>query len=544
MATRVTSGGTSSQDHEGYLRKIEELEKRCLSAEELCHSVIEALPVGVAVCSIVEDGDDFVVNEVNGVLEAMETVTREKALGGRVSRVFTNAAKEGLVDAMLRVNRTGTPEKLSAHRDKGRILLWESDVRRLADGRIITIFTDATVRLELESKILQAQKLESLEVLAGGIAHDFNNLLVGILGNSELALMDMPPEAPAREHVKQVEKTAKKATDLVRQMLAYSGKGRFVLEPLDPQNIVQEMTHLLELSISRKAFIKYDFADSVPPIEADATQVRQIIINLVTNASDAIGDRSGVICIATGAMECDRAYLSETYLDDDLPEGLYSYIEVSDTGIGMSPTVRERIFDPFFTTKFTGRGLGLAAVLGIVRGHRGAVKVYTEQGCGTTVKVLFPSIEKCEPMVDAPVFLSQPMSQDSKILLVDDEETVRAVGRSMLERMGLEVLTAADGQEALEIFAEHKGVVSCVILDLTMPVVGGEECFRELRRIRRDVPVILTSGYNEQDLISRFAGKGLAGFMQKPYRMAVLQKKIQEAMGFGGPENQGTPNKS
>ncbi len=524
--------GVKPHDHEECLRKIEELEKRCLATQGLYRAVLEAVPAGVVICNPTDDGRDFTVTEINEAAEKMEQLAREDVVGEYVSEAFFPSS-EGLVALMNRVSRSGRPEKFSAYRDNDCVSLRECCVRRLPGGQIVIVFTDATGRLELESKILQAQKLESLEVLAGGIAHDFNNLLVGILGNSELALMDMQPEAPAREHIKRVEKTAKKATDLVKQMLAYSGKGRFVLEPLEPKAIVQEMTHLLELSISRKAFLKYDFADSVPLIEADATQVRQIIINLVTNASDAIGDRSGVICIATGAMECDRSYLSETYLDDDLPEGLYSYVEVSDTGIGIPLKVRERIFDPFFTTKFTGRGLGLAAVLGIVRGHRGAVKVYSELGRGTTVKVLFPSLDQCEFEPQAVNLAKQVWAEDGKVLLVDDEETVRAVGRSMLERLGLEVITACDGQEALDLFTDHADGISCVILDLTMPVLDGEQCFRELRRLKRDIPVILTSGYNEQDLISRFAGKGLAGFMQKPYRLAVLEQKIQEAMGAG-----------
>jgi PAS domain S-box-containing protein len=248
-------------------------------------------------------------------------------------------------------------------------------------------------RLALESQIQQAQKLESLGVLAGGIAHDFNNLLVGILGNAGLALLDLTPEAPARQAVREIEETAVRATELVRQMLAYSGKGRFVIEPLDLRGVVEQMTHLLEVSVSKNAVLRYEYGRGVPHVDADATQVRQVIMNLVTNASDAIGERSGVVSVATGAMECDRAYLSETYLDDDLEEGVYAYIEVSDSGSGIEPDSVDKIFDPFYSTKFTGRGLGLAAVLGIVRGHRGAIKVYSEPGEGSTFKALFPARE-------------------------------------------------------------------------------------------------------------------------------------------------------
>ncbi len=236
-------------------------------------------------------------------------------------------------------------------------------------------------RLSLERQVQHAQKLESLGVLAGGIAHDFNNLLMAILGNADLALDDLSPHAPAHECIQEIEKASKRAAELAKQMLAYSGKGRFVIEPIDLNEFVDEMAHLLEVSVSKKALLKYNYADNLPAIDADATQVRQIIMNLITNASEAIGDRSGVIALSTGAMDCDRAYLDSANnplrasLDEPLLEGVYTYFEVADTGGGMDKETQEKIFDPFFTTKFTGRGLGMAAVLGIVRGHHGTIKV-------------------------------------------------------------------------------------------------------------------------------------------------------------------------
>jgi CheY-like chemotaxis protein len=313
-------------------------------------------------------------------------------------------------------------------------------------------------------------------------------------------------------------------------MLAYSGKGRFYVEPVNLSEVVEEMTHMLEVSISKRAILRYNFAETLPAVEADVTQLRQVIMNLITNASEAIGDRSGVISVTTGVMHCDREYLSETYLDDDLPEGPYVYAEVADTGCGMDDEARVRLFEPFFTTKFAGRGLGLAAVLGIIRGHRGAIKVYSEPGKGTTVKVLLPISD--QPVArpgDSPA-PETAIELDGRVLLVDDEETVRLVASRMLDRLGFEVVTASNGREALEILEGDPDGFSCVLLDLTMPHMDGEETFREIRRLAPKLPVIISSGYNQQEVTQRFLGKGLAGFVQKPYQLASLLDVIRSAM--------------
>jgi len=387
-------------------------------------------------------------------------------------------------------------------------------------------------RAKFEAQMQEVQKLESLGILAGGIAHDFNNLLMAILGNADLALLALSPASPARPNVEEITRTSLRAADLCRQMLAYSGKGRFVVSRYDLSEIVREMTQMLEVSVSKKAVLRYTFEADLPAVEVDATQMRQVIMNLITNASEALGDRSGYISVSTGVMECDRAYLAESYLDDKLPEGKYVYLEVADTGFGIDEETRRRIFDPFFTTKFTGRGLGLAAVLGIVRGHQGAIKVSSKVGQGTTFKVLLPAREwalgEREP---SPVPSVKPVSGGGTILLIDDDLEVRDVGSQMLERLGFKVLTAAHGREGLKVFQECGGAIDCVILDLTMPEMGGEEVFHELRRLRRDVRVILSSGYNEQDVIQRFAGKELAGFIQKPYRVANLQEILNRILG-------------
>ncbi|GIW13304.1 MAG: hypothetical protein KatS3mg062_0743 [Tepidiforma sp.] len=381
-------------------------------------------------------------------------------------------------------------------------------------------------RRRLDLQMQQTQKLESLGVLAGGIAHDFNNLLVAILGNAGLALMELPPESPARQTVLDIETAAQRAAELTRQMLAYSGKGKFVIERLNLSRVVEEMAHLLEVSVSKRAVLKYRFAPDLPAIEGDATQLRQVIMNLITNASDAIGDRSGVISISTGLMHADAAYLKTAYMDDDLPEGDYVYLEVADTGVGMDEETAARIFDPFFTTKFTGRGLGLAAVLGIVRSHRGAIKLYTEPGRGTTFKILFPAAGAAPAVALAQEGAAPSAPAGGTILVVDDDETVRTVTRRMLEQAGYSVLLGPDGAAAVDVYRAHPGI-DLVILDMTMPHMDGEETFRELRRIHPGVRVLLTSGYNEQDATERFAGKGLAGFIQKPFRPQELLEKVR-----------------
>ncbi len=395
-------------------------------------------------------------------------------------------------------------------------------------------------KLALERQVQHAQKLESLGVLAGGIAHDFNNLLMAILGNADLALDELSPMSPARENIQEIMQASKRAAELAKQMLAYSGKGQFVIEPINLGELVTEMAHLLEVSISKKAVLKYNFADNLPTFDGDVTQIRQIIMNLIVNASEAVGDNSGVIALSTGAMNCDRAYLDDVNeiirasLDEPLPEGVYTYIEVADTGCGMDAETIEKVFDPFFTTKFTGRGLGMSAVLGIVRGHKGSLKIYSEIDKGTTIKILFPANELPDNdsvIQDKDISEKNNWRGSGTILLADDEETVCAVGKRMLERMGFSILTAPDGREALKLYLEHSDEIVCILLDLTMPHMDGEETYRELRRIRPDIKVILCSGYNEQNATQQFAGKGLAGFIQKPFNIISLREILMKVLG-------------
>ncbi|MCK5116068.1 MAG: response regulator [Candidatus Aegiribacteria sp.] len=390
--------------------------------------------------------------------------------------------------------------------------------------------TAEKAREKLEAQIQHTQKLESLGVLAGGIAHDFNNILMAILGYADLALLDTPQGSPAISSLHEIGKAARNAADLSKQMLAYSGKGKFQVIKLNINDIINEMSHLLDISISKNAVIKYNLHDNLPSIEVDPSQIRQIIMNLVTNASDAMDKMSGVISITTNLMECDSEYLTTTFMNDQLPDGKYVYLEVSDTGNGMDEETLAKLFDPFFTTKATGRGLGLSAVLGIIRGHRGTVKVYSELGQGTSFKILIPSVEGEPEQITRSVESKQDLDRKGTLLLVDDESSIRDIGKTMLERTGYTVITSSNGREALDIFRERHEEIDCVILDLTMPHMDGEETFREMRRVQNDVCVIISSGYNSQDVTRRFIGRGLAGFIQKPYRLSELTAKLKEVI--------------
>lgn len=383
---------------------------------------------------------------------------------------------------------------------------------------------------KMEIQMQHVQKLESMGVLAGGIAHDFNNILMAILGNAELALMRLAPETPVRNNLRQIEKAAQRAADLAQQMLAYSGKGSFVIELIDINDLIMEMNHILEISVSKKAFMSLNLARNLPLFEGDGTQISQIIMNLIINASEAIGEASGEISVTTGSVYCEQSYLSRIWPYDKLEEGYYIFFEIADNGCGMDQDTLTKIFDPFFSTKFTGRGLGLAAVLGIVRGHHGAIAISSVPGKGTQFKVLLPAIENTsgQPLPEAAP--ASPSVGSGTILLVDDEESILTLGREVLEELGYSVLAAENGIVALELFKEHKEEIECVILDMTMPILDGEQTLRELRLIDQGVRVILSSGFNEQDIIRKFVGTRPAGFIKKPYKLLDLSRILRKVI--------------
>ena len=420
---------------------------------------------------------------------------------------------------------------------------YEVRLQPLERGRragVLAMALDVTERRKLElermgARLQEAQKLESLGLLAGGIAHDFNNLLVGVLGNASLALADMDKGSDAAEHVRRIESAAERAADLTRQMLAYSGRGRFVVETVDLSETVEEMAQLLEVSIPKRARLELDLEEGLPAIDADVSQLRQVVMNLITNAADALSDGDGRIALVTGKQMVDERFVARARLDaGELEEGWYVTLEVTDTGRGMDAATKRRMFDPFFTTRADGHGLGLAAVLGIIRGHGGAILVTSEPTKGSKIKAWFPASAAVTSQ-KIPTLDSFDEGPGGCVLIVDDEPAVRRFVSAALGRAGYTVETADDGAAALLKFSVQPDEYGVVILDLTMPVMDGEQAFRELRRLRPGVRVLLSSGYSEQEATSRFAGRGLAGFLQKPYRVSELLAKVQELFEAAGP---------
>lgn len=455
-------------------------------------------------------------------------------------QLYVNPVERSRFLALLQEYGTVSGFESQICRKDGRIIWVSQSARAVRDARGNLSYYEGTVeditgrkhaeeqRLALERKLLETQKLESLGILAGGIAHDFNNLLMAILGNTSLALLELPKDTSTYAAVDQIDTAARQAADLTRQLLAYAGKGHFAIQQLDLNAMLTEMIQLLKASIGKNATLTCQFAPELPAVAAEATQIRQVIMNLLINAAEAIGNQYGVITIVTGVIHADRTYLASTYLAPDLPEREYVFLEVRDTGCGMDAETQARIFDPFFTTKFTGRGLGLAAVLGIVRSHGGALRVVSLPGEGTTFRILLPSIHTPLKLSPAQNSANATWFGNGTVLVIDDEEGVRSLIARMLERLGFTVMLAPDGKIGVDYFRTHADSIIGVLLDLTMPRMNGEQTLHALRRIRPDVRVILMSGYSEEDATGRFEEEHLAGFLQKPFTFDELRVIVQQ----------------
>jgi CheY-like chemotaxis protein len=375
------------------------------------------------------------------------------------------------------------------------------------------------------------QKLESLGVLAGGIAHDFNNLLTGIMGNASLVYADMLLDNPARVQLRSVIRACERAADLTRQLLAYAGKGRLRMEQIGLSGLIREILSLIRTSIPRSVDVKLDLAPDLPPIEADPSQIQQLLMNLVINGAEAIGEGNpGSVEIRTGRRALKAREIRDNFISDALTPGSYVWLEIKDTGCGMDEATKAKIFDPFFTTKLTGRGLGLAAVSGIVKTARGAIRVYSTPGHGTSFYILFPAAAPkrgVAPAEPGPV----AVRRSGTVLVIDDESVVHEAARAMLEKSGFEVLVAESSQAGAVLLQAEGQRISLIILDLTMPLIGGEQAFDLLRAIRPGVPILLASGYDETEAAARTGGRQFAGFIHKPFDLDRLLDAVNSALG-------------
>ncbi len=391
---------------------------------------------------------------------------------------------------------------------------------------VVITARNITERKKAAEAMYHTQKMESLGILAGGIAHDFNNLLVAMLAQTSLALAKLGPSAPAAPHIQKAIGAAESATALTQQLLAYSGRGQFHTAPVNLNRLIQENSHLIHITLGQNVKLQLPLAADLPAIEADAGQMQQIIMNLIINAAEAIGKQHGVITVTTQAITLSPEKLEEwPDIGQQLTPGPYAKLTVEDDGMGMDEHTIKQIFDPFYTTKFTGRGLGLAAVLGIVRGHKGALRVESQPHQGTKFEIIFPASNK--PIQEKPPMNATAHPNPRKIVLViDDEEPVREAVSDILGMEGVDVLQAADGQTGIGVYQAHMAEIDLVLLDLSMPGLSGEDTLKELHQIDPQVRILLSSGYSESEVTYGLEQSGLVGFLQKPYRMDTLLEEV------------------
>ncbi len=515
-------------------QELDRSEQRHRESEERYRGLVEASFEGILI----------VVNarivEANDVAAAMSGYDRAELIGKGPLDLMTPESAKVSFDKMQRgvtepylidvVRKDGTRIRVEVH---GRNVTYRGQAARVTSLRDVTERQRQQAQLRLEQErfdeqVQQAQKLESIAVLAGGVAHDFNNLLLAILGNTELAMMHVPPDSRARESLKQVQIAAHNAADLTRQLLAYGGRGRFVVQPLSLNDVVTEMGQLLRASIAKKVTIQTRLDPRLPLLEADQAQMRQIVMNLITNAAEAIGDARGTITVKTSLRTLDDQEAKEIFLPEAAKPGDYIALDVSDTGQGMDAEVKARIFEPFFSTKFAGRGLGLAAVLGIVRGHHGVLSVRSEPGQGATFTVLLPAPEAAVTAARSEPEATAQWNRNATVLIVDDEPAVLEVTARMLAHVGLSVLRAQNGREAIAHYTSQRDQIAVVLLDLTMPDLSGEETLQELRKLNPDVRVIVTSGYNLAE--SGQPVSGASAFLHKPYTLARLTEQLARVL--------------
>lgn len=472
-----------------------------------------------------------------GAREAIEL------LGARLDQILPPADDDREV---VPLSDAGYAVAVSTHRLRrldGRSLEVEVAAAPIAwhDGPAVhLVVLDVTARsrseqreARLEARLRHAQKLESLGRLASGVAHDYNDLLTGILAHAGLLMSELRDDSAAREHLEQVETLAHRAAALTAQLQIFGGETPISTRRLSLTRLVEDLQPLLDAALPRRVALRQQLDARLPGIDADPGQIEQLLMNLVQNAAESIGERSGVVGISTGTMMADAAYLATTLGHEGIEPGRYAWLVVSDTGAGMSLDVLDRAFEPFYGTKPGRSGLGLAAVLGIVRRHRGAVKLDSRRDEGTTVRVLLPILaeDPAQPgAAPAGAAIALLPAQTGTVLVADDEPAVRRAVRRILEREGFRVIEAADGRQALDLLQRHAAQIDVVVLDLEMPALSGDEVVRELRALAVRPAILVSSGHAPDTVVRRFASEAVDGFLPKPWGPHALLQRIRELM--------------
>ena len=516
--------------HRLFTAFLKEITRRKKSERDLAQL---AIVVQQSFNPIIVTDTDAVIQYVNPAFENISGYSSDEVIGKKPSIVKSGHHSQQYYANMwkaLNAHQSWTGSFINKAKD-GHTYHVEQTVFPLYVGDehigYTSVQQDVTERDQLQKKYEHTQRLESLGVLAGGIAHDFNNLLTAIMGNLGLANFHLGEGHQAAPYLERVQQASESAATLCQQMLAYSGKGQFVIEELRLSSIIDSILQLLESSIEKRVKLDVSHDDSTACIHADKGQIKQVIMNLVINAAEAIGEDNGVIEVRTTQIRLRDIDIRPLLGADDMLVGDYICLHVSDNGCGMDNMTQQKIFDPFFTTKFTGRGLGMSAILGIIRGHHGGMAVHSTLGMGTTFDVYFPVSKKDEEVEQdlEPQVLNQHVT--GTVLVVDDEAEIRALARALLKKMGLNVLLAEDGLEGLQLVRQHGDQLQLVILDITMPRMDGEDLFKEIRMIAPDMPIIISSGYSEKDIKNRFGDELALTFVQKPYHLSVLMNAVQ-----------------
>lgn len=523
-------------------RPMTQQQQRLYQNQHWLRSITDNLPD-----ALIEIDRQGIITGFNPTAEVMFGYTAAEAIGRSVNMLMPDSEErdhDAFVQLYLETGDSHVPNsvrEIAAKRRNGTTFPIAIQVREIRhDGKIsfIGLIRDLTQqkqdlqrRTQMQERIERTQRLESLGVLAGGIAHDFNNILAAIMGNTELLEMKVGKEHPEyQECLGNIESGCGRAAELCRQMLAYAGRGQYQLEYIDLNVLLHDMEPLIRVSVPATIRVDKYRAESLPTIRADKSQMEQVILNLITNSAEAIGDKEGGrIVITTRLIHASPADLKGLEHDEELKPGPYVLLQIRDNDSGISPENMERLFEPFFTTKFTGRGLGMSAVLGIINAHEGGIGVESHPGSGTTVRVLLPVQQKQNEQLQQ-IARSEPFdiawTGSGTVLVVDDESQLREMVCKMLMHLGFETIEAKNGEQGLEMAARHREEIAAIVLDLTMPVMGGEQAFLHLRSRYPELPVLIASGYGEEKLRELFGDNGPEGFVSKPFRYGDLRRML------------------